>query len=216
MYARTQSIPLSLSVPRHLSSPLAWLVSGLLHIFILVQFVAPAAAPKAPVGYWVEMVPTGNPELNATRRRSTPRAPVDTSAPSEREKVAQAPATPQEPVLGNTTQATGLSGPIGDLQGVQASVRERYLYELEAFINQHKSYPVRARHMGLSGRVEVGFHLDLDGTIRDPHVVRPCLHDLLNDAAVKLVADVGRFRPIPAEMAVSVLHVTVPIEYELH
>lgn len=207
---------LSTTSPQRFSSAVACLLSGLLHVFILVQFVGPAVTPKAPVGYWVEMVPSGTPELNATRRRVIPRSPVDASAPSEKEPVAQAPSTPNAPALGNTTQATGLSGPIGDLNGTQASVRERYLYELEAFINQHKSYPVRARHMGLSGRVEVAFHLDLDGTIRDPHVVRPCIHDLLNDAAVKLVADVGKFRPIPAELAVPVLHVTVPIEYELH
>lgn len=212
MFARTPSI----SLPRGFRTSLPWALSGLLHLFLLIQFVGSSATTKAPVGYWVEMVPSGNPELNASRRRTTPRAPVDASAPSEQEKLAQSPAAPNAPALGNTTQATGLSGPIGDLQGTQASVRERYLYELEAFINQHKSYPARARHMGLSGRVEVAFHLDLDGTIRDPHVVRPCIHDLLNDAAVKLVADVGKFRPIPAELAVPVLHVTVPIEYELH
>lgn len=186
-------------------------LSGLLHLALIGKFVSQAPTSTLPLGHWVEMLPQGAlAPSQAVSRKVHP----DASLPTE--KAEQTPAAETAAPLGNTAQSTGLSGPAGDMAGVQVSLRARYLYELEVFLNQHKVYPPRARHLGMSGRVEVAFHLAGDGTITDPHVVRPCIHDLLNRAAVDLVASVGRFRPIPAELQLSVLHVTVPIQYELN
>lgn len=158
------------------------------------------------------------PQQSAVARTRKTVAPVEKSSPLDapfENKKAETAAAPA-PAVGKTAQAVGPSGPLGDVHGVQVSVRERYLFELENFINRDKPYPARARHLGMSGLVKVAFHLNQDGEITDPHVVRPCIHDVLNRAAVELVSNVGRFRPIPPELGLAVLHVTVPIQYELN
>ncbi len=200
--------------------PRAWVatcLSVVLHMALLWQYTLPFAENPAPIGHWVEMIPSGRPEFHAptTATPKTIDSPVNAPVESKPSVAAAAP-TPPAAVLGNTTQSTGLSGPIGDMNGVKVSIRERYLYELEAYLNQLKSYPPRARHLQQTGRVEIAFHVHGDGTISDPHVVRPCIHDLLNQSALALVSSVRQFRPLPPELKLSVLHVTVPIQYELN
>jgi TonB family protein len=197
----------------------AWIAFGLsavLHVALLWHYTLPHSESPAPLGNWVEMVPGAKPDFRPSTRSAQHSAPSPVNAPVEN-KLSEAPA-PSSPsaVVGNSTQSTGLSGPVGDLNGVQVSVRERYLYELESYLNQLKTYPSRARHLQQSGNVEVGFHLHGDGSITDAHVVRPCIHDLLNESALALVSSARQFRPIPTELGVTVLHVTVPIRYELN
>lgn len=190
------------------------LISSAIHCALLFQFFGPTSTnTTVPLGHWVEMVPGG--QVQKMRAHNvTPSTPSPLDQPADKSE--QASSTKATPALGNTTQATGLSGQIGDLNGAQVSVRARYLYELEAFLNQNKTYPARARHLNQSGDVEIAFHVHGDGSITDPHVVRPCIHDLLNRSAIELVSSVGRFQPIPKELGLAVLHVTVPIRYELN
>jgi TonB family protein len=209
------AITLQPSPSVHLRIPRPWMalaVSAAIHVALLWHYTLPSLEPPAPLGHWVEMVVGAKPELQTrTKKNASVDSPVN--APVENKVASPAP---QAPVLGNTHEATGLSGSIGDMNGVQASVRDRYLYELEAYLNQMKTYPPRARHLQMTGRVEVAFHVHGDGSITDPHVVRPCIHDLLNQSAVALVSGAQRFRPLPPELGLSVLHVTVPIQYELN
>jgi len=189
------------------------LLSALAHVLALWHYASPAPDSVLPVGNWVERVSDISPRTKARKRTLSP-TPSAVSEPSAAEKAAEEQKLSQ--ALGNTQASTGLSGQIGDLNGVQVTARERYLYELEAFINQHKTYPARARLMGLAGKVEVAFHLHADGSISDTQVARPCPHDILNRAAVDLVTSVSLYRLFPAELKTPVLHVTVPIEYDLH
>ncbi len=193
---------------------LPWVMSAGLHFAILWQYLAVPTTREIPLGQWVELAPTGSfaPQKKA---QPTPISPLNHAEEFSRPETAPSNAQPETRV-GNAAHSSGLTGNLGDPNGTIATARERYLYELEAFINQHKAYPLRARHLGLEGLVEVAFHVQGDGTISDPHVVRPCIHDLLNRSAVELVASTRKFRPIPAELGLSVLHVTVPIQYELN
>jgi TonB family protein len=190
--------------PRLPRSAGAWLFSILAHVFILVHFVGPAVVDHSvPEGTWVEMMHADAPRHKA--RRNQP-ASISEDPLEKAEAV---------PPIGNTQKAVGHQGEIGHQHGAEASIRDRFLYELEAFINQYKVYPARARRLGQTGKVEVAFHLNQDGSITDPHVVKPCIHDLLNKAALDLVVRASKFRPIPPELKTPLMHVTVPIEYEL-
>lgn len=208
----------ALALRRHLpTGAFPFALSALVHLAVFWQYRPSPPSSPLPVGYWVESVPSAEffPQRRSLTKRAVPKSlalPTEESAPTAPPAAADPPAAR----LGNTEKATGLSGPIGDLNGVEVSVRQRYLYELEAFLNQNKPYPARARYLGQSGHVEMGFHLQADGRISEPHVVRPCIHDLLNQAALELVASKGRFRPIPPELKVSALHLTVSIQYELN
>jgi TonB family protein len=195
-----------------------YLLSGLAHIALIWFLYQPHAhrVSEAPLGTWVEMV-TG--DLQAPSRKTVApkvQAPPEESLVDDSEGQKAAAASAPQGVLGNTNASVGDTGPMGEANGVVTTIRSRYLFELEAFLNQYKTYPARARHLGQEGRVEVAFHLHADGSISDPHVVHPCEHDILNEAAIKLVSNIGRFRPIPPELNLPIWHITVPIQYELN
>jgi TonB family protein len=191
------------------------LVSGLFHVVCLVHFSGSTAPQTSPLGYWVEMAPVSSPSTTAAspqiRHRNLDKESVE-EASALPTPSSVAPSAP----VGNAATGSGVEGPLGEADGALVSIRDRYLYELEAFLNSRKVYPIKARHLGLSGRVEIAFHLEADGKISDPHIVRPCIHDVLNEAALRLVQGMGNYRPLPTELKLAVLHVTVPILYELN
>ena len=203
---------MTLAAPRRYPVLAPLLLSALLHVGLLWKFGQSTPGAAVPVGVWVEMAPGP-----AGVSKPAPRRVAVT--PDEQLATEQAPA-PADTLAanrtGNAAASSGLSGQLGDLNGAQVSAKERYLYELEVHLNQFKSYPARARHLGLEGEVGVAVHIYQDGSVKDPHVVRPCVHDVLNRAALALLESTPTFRPLPKELGLDVLHVTVPIHYQLH
>jgi TonB family protein len=178
------------------------LASAALHFALLGNFLLRDVPTKpTALGHWVEIDASPVP-APLTKKTRAPQAPASAEETAGETAVAKAAASAQS--------AAGKSG------DTPATLRDHYLFELESFFNSRKIYPARARHLGLEGNVEVSFHLEEDGTFSDPHVSRPCIHDVLNDAALRLVKDVGHYRPLPPELNLRVLHVTVPIQYELN
>lgn len=179
-------------------------LSLVLHLALFAHWAGRESQRPAPLGHWIEMAASAVP-TPATKRREKPARPDDFATENAKPAETVTPAVPTTP-----------SGPLGELAGAAVGARDRYLYELEQHLNQHKQYPTRARRLGLDGRVEVAFHLHHDGRITDPHVVRPCIHDILNEAALQTVANAGTYKPFPPEISLPVLHVTVPIQYEIN
>lgn len=176
--------------------------SAALHFALLGNFLLQEEPTKpAALGHWVEIEASrlAAPLTKKTRALHAPTAAEETTGETETAKA--------------TASAETTAGKSGD---TPATLKDRYLFELESYFNSRKVYPARARHLGLAGSVEVSFHLEEDGSFSDPHVTRPCIHDVLNEAALRLVKDVGHYRPLPAELNLRVLHVTVPIQYELN
>ncbi len=109
---------------------------------------------------------------------------------------------------GDTTQS-GTSGRGGN------SVRSSYLGSVLATIERNKFYPREARKRRLAGEVTVAFRIHKDGTATDIRVDCECAHAVLNKAAVAVVASIGKFDPIPAELGLEKIDLKVPIEFEL-
>ncbi|MGZ3694219.1 MAG: energy transducer TonB, partial [Bdellovibrionota bacterium] len=124
-----------------------------------------------------------------------------------------------ESKLGNVENAKPASvdsGKVGVANGAEASVKERYLYELRLLLDARKEYPAIAKTLRQEGSVEVGFVLRPDGKIDGAEIVAPSSHSTLNRAALQLVEAVGRFKPLPIELQKLVgWRVSVPIEYRL-
>ncbi|MGE0615325.1 MAG: TonB family protein [Bacteriovoracia bacterium] len=95
------------------------------------------------------------------------------------------------------------------------TVRERYLQRLVEFFESRKVYPESARAAKQNGRVEVGFVLGRDGTISGVKILTLSAHAALNRAALALVRDARRFRPIPKELGIEHWKLMLPIEYQL-
>jgi protein TonB len=91
----------------------------------------------------------------------------------------------------------------------------RYLAELQQAIARHRFYPRHARRRGLEGEVAISFVIQADGRITDVRVAKSSGSDSLDQAGVRTLKDVGRFRPIPEELGRSRWVLRVPISYAL-
>lgn len=83
------------------------------------------------------------------------------------------------------------------------------------YLSENVRYPVRAQEMGLSGRVEVSFVVDKDGTVVDAIVVRP-VHKLLNDEALRVIRKMRKWQPGTMNGKPVRVRYTVPVAFRLY
>lgn len=103
----------------------------------------------------------------------------------------------------------------GGGSGAAFTARDRYLAEIRALMEQQKRYPSRAKMMKQEGRVEIAFTVASNGAISDIALVKPSPTSSLNQATLEILAKIARFKPIPSEIRLSSLRLTVPVEYRL-
>lgn len=114
----------------------------------------------------------------------------------------------------NAAQADVVNGAIK--QVADNHVRDSYVVRLRAMIEKHKNYPVRARQLGLTGRVVIAFTILGDGRVTDVHVSKPCHHGLLNESAIELIANLENFEALPPQLGLSRWPMRVPIDFALN
>ncbi len=114
----------------------------------------------------------------------------------------------------STTQSSIAQGGslVGDGTGV-ANAKDLFKAELSAKIDQHKSYPLVSRRLGQSGQVVIAFTLEQDGSITNARIDQRTLYDLLNEAALKAVREVGKFKAIPKELGVTSMELKIPVNF---
>lgn len=139
---------------------------------------------------------------------------VAAAAPKTETPVAQQPQASQEK-LGTADGNTG-QGALGVENGVDASKLDRYLYELRVLIAHRKTYPAASKRLGETGRVIVKFEIDRDGRIDQAGLRSASPYSRLNEAALQLVSQLERYKPIPEGHTGSKLSVEVPIDYVLN
>lgn len=103
----------------------------------------------------------------------------------------------------------------GAQDGVAVSELERYKFELRLFLENHKVYPEIAKRLHQTGTVIIQFKVNAEGSIDDVRVASSSPFETLNRAAQDLIRRAARFRPIPGELHLSELTLTLPIEYRL-
>ena len=94
-------------------------------------------------------------------------------------------------------------------------IKEAYLNSLRIEIERHKEYPRRARMFGHKGTVGVYFIILKDGTITGIELRKRCRYADLNASALELFSRIKRFDPIPRELKMDRMELTVYIEYIL-
>lgn len=84
---------------------------------------------------------------------------------------------------------------IGEILDTSAkfTTRKSYYEMVMIKIETSKKYPEQAKTMNKEGRITVGFTLTLQGTIRNLRIVKPCVHTILNQAALQAVKDAAPF-----------------------
>lgn len=207
-----------------------WLaLSLILHLAILGIFSLRSRS-NAPLGVDLKGDPTVVDLLNTRSSVSAPKArsiqksapevvevEKDTTMKAEKPKEsAQATASdiPNESFGSRTGTAT--SGLLGRADGIQATERERYLYELRMLIEGRKIYPASSKVFKETGRVVVKFNILRDGKIQQVEVIDQSRFARLNNAAVSLISDIRQYKPLPDAVPDKELVVHVPIEYKLN
>ena len=71
------------------------------------------------------------------------------------------------------------------------------------------NYPDAARREGITGKLRLDVALNPDGTVRNITVLRPSGHNILDEAAIRIVNLAGPYAPFPPEIARTddVLHI---------
>lgn len=214
-----------MTASRSLTLTPAFALSGLLHGALVMAFVVYAlvAKPAVPFGRSIEVsmveLPSAAPAARAPVAEAKPAVkpaepkPGDIALPKKTaEKVAEAAPNAAAP----SSAAAKANGPVGEATGRDVGEMDRYLYELRVTLETRKTYPTLSRRLREAGEVMVEFKVKKDGTLEAVNVVKESGFARLNDAAVQLVASLGRFRPLP-EVAAGrgELSVKLPIRYAL-
>lgn len=93
-------------------------------------------------------------------------------------------------------------------------VLNKYFIELRKFIEKKKYYPKRAIRMRQAGSVEICLEIDEKGHFHAIKIKNPSKFKTLNKAALSLVKEISRFKPLPKEMGEKVT-LNIPLKYAL-
>ena len=97
----------------------------------------------------------------------------------------------------------------------QKAIKNAYLAKIRRIIEQHKKYPKSAKRMRQQGTAYVKFNISSNGKVRHISLAKKCPFSKLNKAALKILKNIGTFAPIPKEMGVNYLSLTIPIKYQI-
>lgn len=109
----------------------------------------------------------------------------------------------------------GLKGVVGDPNGVEVTLKERYLYELSLVVEKHKLYPLLSKRRGEEGAVEVLLVIEKDGTLSNIAITRPAMFERLNQATLEIFHRIKKFKNFPDGLNIEKIKATQLIQYQL-
>ena len=172
----------------------------------------PESRPEPPPVARVEPVPEPRPEPRAEPKQEPLPEPPPV-VPSRVEPAVVAPPVAQ-PL---PQQATVPPPPVVQPQpkmvddGRERALTDRYRQIISAKIKQHEEYPQVAKRRHWEGTTVVQLQFTPEGRVADISVVEKSGHDILDEAAVKMIRNAAPL-PIPPEGLRTVL---VPIKFRL-
>lgn len=189
-------------------APFAFVLSLGLHLgFLGLLLFWPLSHSPSPYGTTLEMLPVPG------AANDSPRAPKPRNAPAPEIGLGHNAAPPAADIV--PVEGAGASaGTVGVSDGVVASIKERYRFELRQFLAQNRRYPAKARALGQTGTVEVNFTVLPDGSFTAVSLFSPSPHASLNQEATDLFQRLGKFRPLPPEFG-DRLELRLPIVFTL-
>lgn len=138
--------------------------------------------------------------------------PVEATPPVVAQNLNTDSSTAQGSPEGTGGRADGFAFGSGNGKG-KFSVRDLYIAELRAKIDQNKYYPPMSRRLGQTGTVVIAFTLLEDGNIVDVRIHKPSQFERLNVSALDAVKKVERFKPIPKETGDNKIDIKVPVKF---
>lgn len=89
-----------------------------------------------------------------------------------------------------------------------------YADQLKVYLEQNKVYPRSALKLGHTGIVRIKLQINANGTFGEIQIVSPSPFHTLNQAAIDLLRQLGRFKPLPSNFEGEEEFI-VPIAYRL-
>ncbi|MCF8058481.1 MAG: energy transducer TonB [Bacteriovoracaceae bacterium] len=114
----------------------------------------------------------------------------------------------QQPIKKSTVVQEGVSKVKGD------ELLNKYFLELRKHIEAKKYYPKMALMLKQAGSVEICLEIDQNGNFHGIHIKRPSPFSSLNKAALSLVEEISKFKPLPLTMGKKVT-LNIPLKYDL-
>lgn len=186
-------------------------------VFTLLVMNLPQAKLPVPIGVELRYAPTATmapqpeakavlkPQLRPAMRADGGEIPAAKAPPQVVPQVTQPP----------IPEVISLSGPMGELTGQNVSPFDRYKYELRLFLQSRQVYPQVALRLRQKGVVTLRFTLNADGSFADVRMDMPSRFEILNNAALELVKQAPRFKPLPEDLKVSNVQFSYQFEYTL-
>lgn len=106
-------------------------------------------------------------------------------------------------------------GPLGEEDGVEVSVTERYIYELRQYIENQKQYPRMALRLRQEGMVTIKLLLLKSGQFKNIQINNPSIYSTLNQSARQLFVTLAFFKPFPKKILAKKLELLIPVRYQL-
>jgi TonB family protein len=103
------------------------------------------------------------------------------------------------------------TAPAPDLEAILSAYRERVKSEILA----HREYPATARRLGREGEVRVQFVVEANGNVGSVEIVMSSGDASLDNAAMDAVQSASPVSPIPGELGVSSLAMSILIVFSL-
>lgn len=95
------------------------------------------------------------------------------------------------------------------------NIEAKYLSKLRAEIEKNKVYPSTAKRLNQNGKVYITFTISKNGQITNIKISKSSYFEKLDEAALKILADLGNIEPIPNELNKLNWEITVPIVYQI-
>lgn len=98
---------------------------------------------------------------------------------------------------------------------VNAEMKEDYIAGLYKILSQNKRYPKMAKRRHLEGVAHIHFTVLKNGNLDNVYIAKACGHKSLDNAALKLVKSIQKYKPIPDEVSRVAMNIKIPITYSL-
>lgn len=98
---------------------------------------------------------------------------------------------------------------------VDAELKKKFIAGLYKILNQNKYYPKIAKRKRLEGVAYIHFTLLKNGNLENIFIAKACGHTLLDNAALTLIKNVRKYKPIPDEISRVALNLKIPITYSI-
>lgn len=95
------------------------------------------------------------------------------------------------------------------------NLEAKYLSKLRAVIEKNKVYPSSAKRLNQNGKVYITFTISKNGQITNIKISKSSYFERLDEAALKILADLKNIEPIPSELNKQSWEITVPIVYQI-